>query len=122
MGKVSSKNNKKRAGAKVRMPVRRSATKGRVADPRVAALWDHDLTAAQNVARLGFVGNVNTEARLAAARPARLNTVSAAELFALADGVAPKPAGGSLAPDASGREADYIKPDEVTYLKVRRAP
>lgn len=119
MGKVSSKNNRRRTSAKIRLPKKRHPTKGRVSDAFVAQRWDHGKTVAQNMSRMGLVANLNSEVRLASSKPLRLNATSAVEFLSIVDGIAPTPASGTLHVVSDKQTKDFMKADETEYLKVR---
>lgn len=117
MGKVSSKNNR-RSRHKTRMPISRDPTKGRFTDVGIASKWNRKLTVAKNFALLGVTANVNTEAKVAASRTARLNKADIESLLTMMDEGAPALAAGSLVERNPTRAAHFMKAEEIEYLRV----
>ena len=100
------------------MPISRDPTKGRFTDVGIASKWNKKLTVAKNFALLGVTANVNTEAKVAASRTARLNKADIESLLTMMDEGAPALASGSIVERNPTRAAHFIKADEIEYLRV----
>ena len=117
-GKVSSKNNR-RSRHKTRMPVSRDPTKGRFTDALIAKKWNKKLTVKKNFELLGYAADLNTESRVSASRPLRINASNISELLTMIDAGAPPLASGSLQESNPTRTPFYVNAEERAYLKVR---